>query len=196
MSIQEALGPASKVPSPPKQPDPSEAWDRQPWSGKPWRQGSWFCVEVNQTLTLFKDRGCDFPKAGRSLCLHTGQRQGTPHPLLCPLAAHLLQLILRQGCPLNDTQLVEDACDTLVLEVGGVELPGPHAILQGVLGHGQVLLQLQVQEGTERSYFKEIPETWAITRSTTWYAMSDNLPVATLMGISSHDEGFHGRGTS
>lgn len=47
-----------------------------------------------------------------------------------------------------------------------------------------------------KSDFKDIPETQAIARSTIWYAMSDNLPMAALVGISSHDEGFHGRGTT
>lgn len=148
------------MPLPPKQPGPTAAWDRQPLGEKSWRQGSRLCVEGIK-LSPCSGEGVAaqwyFLKVGRSLCLQP-MSCGKGHPiLLCPLAAHLLQLILGQGCPLNDTQLPEDARDTLVLEVRGVELPGPHAIVKGVLGHGQVLLQLQGQEGTEEELLRGDP---------------------------------------
>lgn len=95
MSIQEALGPASKVPLPPKQPGPSEAWNRQPWSGKPWRQGSWFRVEVTKLSPCSRTGGVISQKLGEA-CVST-QGRGKGHPIPCSVPLQLTSFSSSSG---------------------------------------------------------------------------------------------------
>lgn len=59
------------------------------------------------------------------------------------LTPHLFQLFRGKRGPLDVPELVDDAFDGGVLEVGGVVLTGLLSVLQGVGRHLQILVQLR-----------------------------------------------------
>lgn len=180
-SIQEGLGPASNVPLPLKQPGPTAAWDRQPLGGKSWRQGSQLCVEGTKLSPYSRAKGgCPvaFPRSW--------EKPVSPHKIVArDTLSCSVPLQLTSFSSFSGSAALSMTLSFLRMRMTLWSWKSEVSNCLALMPYSRVCLDMarffsscKGRKGQERSYLREISETQAITRNTTWHVMTDNFPMA------------------